>query len=140
MQVSKNFVLEEFIPKEFYNYWKESAIWFIDPKIVTIAQWFHDYLNKGIIINNWHVGGMFNESGLRDFKTSTGAEFSQHKYGRAIDIKCTGMTGDDLRDIVKKNVKDLMAIGLTTIELKTSTWLHCDCRYTNSSQLLYVNP
>jgi hypothetical protein len=44
------------------------------------------------VVNNWHQGGAFSESGLRTMETGTGAALSQHKFGRAFDCKFRNVT------------------------------------------------
>lgn len=138
MQVSKNFVLQEFVSPDAFKLFGKNAIWFTDPKVIATAQWLRDYIGKAVTINNWHEGGHYTESGLRSFLTNTGAQYSQHKYGRAADCKVEGMNGDELRHIVEVNKKALIKIGLTTIELGTPTWLHFDVRFTGLDDILKV--
>ncbi|NJL73884.1 MAG: hypothetical protein HC892_01425 [Saprospiraceae bacterium] len=138
MKVSNNFTLQEFVSESVYVKFGNNSIWFIDQKIINIAQLFRTIVDKSVTINNWHNKGSFNESGLRDFSTSTGVSFSQHKFGRAVDLKVDGMTGDQMRKIVIDNKIAFLQIGLTTIEDKTPTWLHCDCRNTGLKDLLIV--
>lgn len=138
MKVSENFTIQEFVTPEVYKQWGDKSIWFVDNRIIAIAQWFRTKLGKSVTINNWHAGGQFKESGLREFTTDTGAKYSQHKFGRAADLKVEGYTGDQLRQIVKDNEAELMALGLTTIEADTTTWLHVDVRFTGLPTILIV--
>jgi hypothetical protein len=138
MQVSKNFIIQEFVSPDVFAQFGDKAIWFIDPKVVSIAQWLRDHTGKVVTINNWHAGGQYKESGLRSFLTSTGAQFSQHKFGRAGDMKIEGLNGTEMRKIVDDNAEKLMQLGLTTVELDTPTWLHVDCRYTGLTSILKV--
>ena len=57
MKVSKDFVIEEFVPEEIYQQFGDKSIWFIDPKIIRIAQFFRDRYGLPITINDWHNGG-----------------------------------------------------------------------------------
>lgn len=145
MQVAANFILEEFIPKEIYDKWGESSIWFIDKRIITIAQFIRDRFDHIVTINNWHKGGTYNLSGLRPFDTSTGAGMSQHKFGRAIDVKMIGRFengADEIRNDIISNFDEYRAIGLTTIEdgAIATNWCHIDCRWTNQAGLFIVKP
>ncbi len=129
-QVSKNFVVQEFINPEAYAKDGDKSISLIDPKLIIIAQWVRDDIGKSITINNWHSGGIFKESGLRDKNTGTGAKGSQHKLGKAIDPKIAGMTGKMWYDYVKSNVVELYALGLRRIEHYSlaTTWCHMDTK------------
>jgi hypothetical protein len=148
MKVSENFVLQEFICPEIYNAWGEKSIQFIDFNIIMFAQRLRDKYGKPLVINNWHTGGKYKDSGLRRFNSKTGAKMSQHRFGRAVDIKILLANGtidpkggERLREFVKKNYLGMFSDIITTIEADTEGWLHADCRYTGKASLLIVpNP
>lgn len=134
MKVSEDFILQEFVDPETYKRFGDKSIWFIDPKIIDIAQLIRNLTHKPVTINNWEWGGVYKESGLRSLTTTTGAKYSQHKYGRAIDIKVEGMSVQEVYNIIMQNIEIFRAVGLTTIEDidKTPTWLHLDVRFNNN--------
>lgn len=135
--VSKNFVLQEFIdPATFAKYGKNS-IWFIDKRVIYISQVLRDIFGP-ITINNWHDGGTFKLSGFRPGSEMIGASMSQHKYGRAADLKFKNQDPEEIRIYIEKNFDTFKNYGLTTIELNTPTWLHFDCRQTNLNYLFKV--
>jgi hypothetical protein len=136
--MTKNFSIQELVPPEVFSERGNAASQLMDIRIVNVAQWLRDKTGKPITINNWSNGGQFKESGLRNFATSTGAKWSQHKYGRAIDLKVEGMQAEEVRQLIRNNWTTLKAIGLTTIEKDTPTWVHIDCRYTGMETLLEV--
>lgn len=130
MKVSKNFTLEEFInPNDFAEH-KEASIELIDPKIIQIAQFIRDDTGLAVTINDWHTGGKFKESGLREQNTKTGSKKSAHKTGHAIDVKIKGWGGKEWYEYVKKNAKKLYQLGARRIEDKSlaTTWLHIDTK------------
>ena len=137
--LTENFVIQEFVPPEVYKIFGVNSIWFIDFKVVSIAQWLRDYHNSPVTINNWHVGGKYTESGFR-YNTSLGASFSQHKYGRAIDVKIKDVEPNQIRDSIVDNFEELRDLGLTTIEAGTKTWVHLDVRFTDKKELFVVWP
>ena len=94
IKVSKNFYLDEFIDKGIYNRFEAKSQRYIRPELIKIAQIVRDYTEKSVTINNWSTGGSYKESGLRSFKTSTGATYSAHKYGAAMDLKIGFMDPD----------------------------------------------
>lgn len=130
MQVSKDFILQEFVPKEVYQQFGENSIWFIKPELIKLAQFVKDWFKTGVIINNWNVNGQYNESGYRIPDSKTGAAYSQHKFGTACDFKLVGITDYELiRKEIRKSFFYFHKWGyLTTIEKDTPTWLHCDIR------------
>lgn len=142
MFLTKNIVLSEVVPANVYNQWGNAAMWFIDIRIVRVAQYISDNINpekhEAVTINGMFDNEMFNESGFREFDTTTGASKSQHKFGRALDIKFHNYTPDRIRQFIKDNWAVLKEIGLTTIEKDTPAWIHIDCRYTGLETLYEV--
>ena len=137
MQVSKNFHIKEFVPKEIWQRWGKRSIWFVDPKIIKVAQALRNEFGP-MIIN----GGNYNQSGFRPMSTKIGGKLSQHRFGRAIDCKFKDMTVQDVYSAILKNESHWMKKGITTLENinATPSWLHVDCRNTGSSKILIVNP
>lgn len=142
MMISENFDLREFVPKSIYDAFGEGSIKFIDKRIVDVVQLLRDLSGRSVVVNNWHTGGSYSESGYRVPDTKTGAKYSQHKFGRAADVKVSGMTPKEVVALIIKNEKMFMDLGLTTIENTNATpsWAHLDCRWTGKSKILFVNP
>lgn len=136
--ISQYFVIQEFVPPQIYNQFKENSIWFVNPQIIKVAEFVRSYFNKPVTINNWHKGGTYTESGFRMPDTTTGAKLSAHKRGCAVDIKMPAVDYDEIRKTILLNEKQFMGAGITTIEDGTETWLHVDCRYTQMDKILVV--
>ncbi len=128
--VSKNFVIQEFVDKDTFDKEGDKSIDLLDKRVIDIAQFLRDDIGLPITINNWHTGGQYHESGLRDFNTKTGAKNSAHKKGQAIDVKAKGYDGQKWYDYVVKNAKKLYDLGLRRIEDKSiaTTWCHMDIK------------
>lgn len=122
---------------------------------------YPDIESVEMVINNWHEGGQFNNRGLRTFdyiksqidKGVATAKLSQHVGGSTnacdYNVRVTLKGGKELfidsdkaHDLVTKNEKAFMALGLTTLEDKSITkgWTHADCRFTGITTLLIVKP
>lgn len=142
IKLTNNFSLDEFVPKLIIDKFGSKGQWYIDRRIVVLAQAIRDHFGKSMTINNWFTDGPRKESGLRLQGTKTGAEFSQHKYGRAIDFIIEGLTDDEVAADIIKNESKFIALGLTTLENAnvTTGWTHADIRYTGLNKLLIVNP
>jgi len=138
MKISKDFDVREFIDPISYAARGNRSYELIDIRIVQCVQLLRDLVGSPIVVNNWHIGGHYEESGTRQFKTSTGAKYSQHKYARAADVKVAGMTPAAVRALIKDHWEEFRALGLTTIEKDTPTWTHMDCRYTGMEYLYEV--
>jgi len=140
MKVSKNFSLAEFVPPDVLEQYPASGIWFIDQRIINIAQFIRDRYNLPVTINNYLTGGNYVNSGFRHPNSQVGAELSQHKQGRAIDIKVDGMFPEEVRQDIIRSWPLYRTVGVTTIETNTPTWTHIDCRYTGLDTLFIVKP
>lgn len=142
MKISENFLIQEFVPKAIYEQFGSKSIWFIDKKLITIAEFLRSFLSSPVTINNWHVGGSYSESGYRVPDTTTGGKLSQHKLKSAIDVKVKGITPQDVYKIILANEKRFMEAGITTMENieATPTWNHIDVRWTGLNNILIVNP
>ncbi len=143
IKISEHFFLDEVIPPEIYSVRKAASIELMDSRILTGLQKLRTYAGVPFTVNNWATGGPRHESGLRLANTRTGAKWSQHKYGRAIDIVPRGMTVRQLFNILKAHEDEFVSNGwITTVENvdATLTWLHVDCRYTGMDKLRIVNP
>lgn len=149
IKVTDNFFLDELVPPEIYTARRGKAIELLDMRIVSALQFLREKAEEkygsdvSFVVNNWATGGNFHESGRRLANTRTGAKWSQHKDGRALDPKPKGLTVSQLFDIAKEHERFLVDNALlTTIEniSFTKTWLHIDCRYTGLDQFLIVNP
>lgn len=141
VQISENFYLDEFIDPSTYAARGARAIELIDMRIVYACQYIRDHLGA-VTVNNWASGGQYRLSGLRPFNTTTGAKFSQHKYGRAADIKVAGKTPAEVHEFIKANAQYFIERQwITTLEelQDTPTWTHIDCRYTGKDHLYIVS-
>lgn len=144
MKVSHNFYIQEFVPKYIYDKFGSNSIWFVDPKVFFIAQFLRDRYNKGVTINDWMYKEQFlyQWSGFRTPRFEKYSETSQHSAGRAIDVKVTGMTSEEVFDDIVSHQGIFMQAGLSAIEdvSATPTWTHLDCRPSKTDKLIIVKP
>jgi hypothetical protein len=138
MKVSKDFELREFVDPVTYQIRGDRSIELIDNRLIKLTQFFRDYFGVPTTVNNWHLCGHYNESGLRTWLTKTGAKYSQHKYGRAGDLKLEGLDPEEVRQEMRRNWPKFKAAGLTTIEKDTPTWNHISVQFTGLETLYEV--
>jgi hypothetical protein len=108
----------------------EKAWELMDDRILRGADWLREKFGP-CVINGKFGGKGFTESGLRDPFTTTGAKFSQHKFGRALDLKFLKVSVTEVYDYIIRNPTEARANGITTVEDIRDTkgqWLHIDCR------------
>jgi hypothetical protein len=139
MKISPHFDIREFVDPVTYAARGVQSIGIIDIRIVNCVELLRVLTGRAVTVNNYHVGGQYHESGTRHMDTATGVNYSQHKFGRASDVKVEGMTPTAVRAFIKDHWAEFKAAGLTTIEKDTPTWTHMDCRYTGM-EFLYEVP
>jgi hypothetical protein len=141
MKVSRNFVLQEFVPPSIWRKNKEKSIRFIDPRIIDIAQAVRELFDEPIVINGRFMGKTYKDSGYRTPQCGTGAYYSQHKFGRAVDLKFKSCPDyNEVMKVIRANFAMLSKVGLTTMETGTDGWLHLDCRWTLTPDRLLEFP
>jgi len=133
-KITKNFSDKEVLPRELHGYRWE---WFIDFRIVEVAQKLRDIFGP-ITINN----DRFNWSGYRTADCGVGAQFSQHRFGRALDLKFANTTPEEVQKYIIEHESEFMDLGLRRMEnaAKTKTWLHIDCMHTGNKKIVIFNP
>lgn len=154
MKVAADFDIREFVPETLWEQFGPKCIWFINPTIITLAQFYKDYFSGyfqqevNIIINDWLWGGRFDERGYRYPKSETGSKLSFHRGGLCSAFDCEiriAETGEEIepdliREIILKNEAEFMQQGLTTLESGeyATGWIHSDCRNTGLKYILIV--
>jgi len=140
---SKYFDVREFVDEATWKTLGIRAQWLVDPKIVRVVDLLREKTGVPGYINTWHLSKTpfhirFKSSGYRRRKDTTGAEYSQHRFGRATDYKAPGFTPAMLLHVINSSAAEFEAAGLTRMEdIKfTPTWLHMDC----APKIKGVNP
>ena len=152
MKKYPNFDIREFVPKSIFDKYGANSTWFINEKVIALAQFYKDfftkyYKNKNdavknilIVVNNWHSGGTLQQRGFRPPESETGAGLSQHRFCNAFDCDIIIVFKDDTRKeadyteihkIINEYNDMFLEAGLTTVESPEDapTWLHSDCRW-----------
>lgn len=140
--ISKYFITQELVPPDIYTQYGEKSMWFIDPRLIILADFLREFVGQPMTINNWDSGHTLSLRGFRPPDTTVGGRLSQHKFGRAFDCSFDDILPRTVYNSILSNEKLFMEQGLTTLENIefTKSWLHCDIRHTGSSSLLIVNP
>jgi hypothetical protein len=130
--IGKNFIIQEFVDQATYQRFGAKSEWFIDQKLFNITQVLRNKFGP-MTINNWHSGGNRNWSGLRTNSSPYYKPYSQHSFGRAVDIIFKDVTAEEASKYILDNEIHFITFGLGGIELGKS-WLHIDVR--NSGKLI----
>lgn len=145
IRVTDNIYLDEVICPEIYRLFGESSIRFMDVRVVMAWQYIREITGKPVHFNNWWNGGDLDERGLRLFTTKTGAKYSMHKYGNALDGSVEGMTSAQVHDLIldEKNQTYFIQNGMIT-RLEdldyTPTWVHTDNAFTGLDNIQIIKP
>ena len=108
-KVSANFRVREFACKD------GSDPIFIDSKLVTILQKIRTHFGRAVTITSAYRTPTHNRS-------VNGSEFSQHTYGRAADIRVSGVSPEKIAAYAEKLLPGTGGIGVY------STFVHIDVR------------
>lgn len=131
-----NFPLKELVDPSFLKK-PETEVWdMLDKSALRVLQEFRDRFGR-IVVNGLYKGHTFTESGLRTKTTKTGSKNSQHKVGKAFDLKFLDTTEHKVYDWIMNNQAKCHAMGLRRVENILFTgregdagWLHIDTKDT----------
>jgi hypothetical protein len=116
--VPKHFLPSELVPPGYTDSW----FYLLDPQVLLVADLLRDMFGS-IVINNYSWGGGVQFAGWRPFDCKTGSKYSQHKWGRALDLKFKDDV--DLEDVVSFIVKCCPTIRI----IRVYSWgIHIDTR------------
>jgi hypothetical protein len=120
----KHFELYELVPRVTYETLGEKAWLLLDPRTLISGDQVRDFFGVPCTANNWQAGDNKDSRGWRPGDDPDGAEHSQHKYGRALDLIIKGVSGAQARDVIMNHQEHFPFI--TRIEDGTPH-LHFDC-------------
>ena len=129
MFIPAYFELYELVPPNIYSrYHKESMkVWaMFDERMLITLQNLRVRYGK-IIMNDWYWEGKWKERGWRPWNTLTGAQLSQHKWGRAGDLIPVETDAETVRQDILKDPFHPDFEYITCLEMNIS-WLHFDVR------------
>lgn len=135
----QHFELHELVPPEILELRGEAAWELLEPRLLVAADRVREKFGP-CTVNDWKTGGRFRESGLRDPCTGTGARFSQHKRGAAIDAKFKDATPRAVFDYLLEHPDEFPEITVLEDVAKTPTWVHFDVRAASWAGIRVVQP
>ena len=152
-----NFSIYEFVAPEIWNKWGVRSLRYVQEAIIRGSQLLRNATGLSVTICNYKWGGVYKDSGTRILESyirmygAKGREkyiltYSMHKFCGAADLKIGNLTSHEMADLVFKNEKELMAIGITRIENpdmtkgRTKDWLHIDAAQVGLNYIIKVNP
>ena len=121
------FTLRELVPEAIYGNVRLYILWNVfDHRILVTADRLRKRYGK-LLANTWPWGGGSQYRGYRPQGCSVGSVYSQHRFGRALDLVPLNVTAEEIRQDILNWSERLEFEYITAIELGTA-WLHIDCR------------
>ena len=130
MYKPEHFKIQELVDRKTFEEYGESAWMFLNPLVLMSLEGLRLFLESPIIVNNWTIGGKYEFSGFRPRACNVGADYSQHRFGNAFDVKCQKFTPIEILQKIMNNQDNSLFQYITTIEdtAYTPSWTHIDCR------------
>ena len=135
----KFFKTEELVDPDTFAAFGERSLMFLDIRVLKLIDAIRIYFNSPMTINNWHTGGGFKNRGFRNPKSTVGASYSQHRFGRAIDFDVRGKSAEQVRQIILKNQHIYPFTEITRMELGIN-WVHVDIAMTDQQNIFTFYP
>jgi len=135
------FQIYELVPAETFASVPKHILWnLFDNRILITADWLRKRYGKAIA-NTWYWKGEHQYRGWRPGNCKIGAEYSQHKFGRALDLVFTEISAYDIRQNIFADPFHPDFEFITCLETNID-WLHFDCRNWNKQKhgILTVKP
>lgn len=164
MKISEHFDIREFVPASIWNTYGANSTWFINKKLVDIAEFYKlffleqfrimypDVVDVLIVVNDYMYGGKKQYSGFRPPNVNVGVDLSDHKRADAFDCEIYIVFKNGTKkevdyvvvhQIIQKNERLFLSKGVTAIEdVSIATgWLHTSVRWIlNQTKILIVKP
>ena len=134
MYIPKFFKAYELVPPEIYELRKEKCFELIDVRVLITLDDLRRFFGP-CIVNDWHWGGHFEQSGLRTIDAPEFSPTSQHTFGRAMDCKFEETSADKIRQFVIENRAFFPHITFLEDDVD---WFHFDVR--NTDQIVLWSP
>lgn len=139
MYQCRHFKIEELVPQYLFKQYEgnPAKLWLLfDDRLLRTADALRTRYGK-MVCNTWFWGGSSHWRGWRPFNAPVGAELSQHKWGRALDLIPMGTMAEHIRQEIIDAPYREWCKEITCLEIEIS-WLHFDVR--NSETLILVRP
>lgn len=120
-----HFNIVELVDPETYKTLGESAWSLFDPYLLSTMDRIRGRYKAAVTVNNWNSGGQFAFRGFRPAGYQGGAMLSAHRRGQAFDFDIAGMTAQQVRDDIKKNMEHIDFQFITVVETDVN-WVHIE--------------
>ena len=116
------FKIQELVPPELFKKYGEKCWLLFDERLLMTADAIRTFVGSPCVINN---GSTYTQSGYGT--DDIGAKLSQHKNGRALDLKFSTIKGVDGYNKLRKRIIDNRSLFPYLRGLEDNiNWLHID--------------
>ena len=139
MYIPEYFKASELVPKMIYDIFGDDSFYFLDEKILRIADRIRDHFGAPMMVNNYAKG--LHNRGYRLPLSNVGSPLSTHKTGRALDFNIDGLSAEDVYMDIITHEKEFFDMGIRRVEKleHTPTWTHIDIKETNKDIIYYFD-
>ena len=129
MYKCKHFKIYELVDKETYEIRGDKAWALLDDRLLAFADYLRDEFGP-ITINDWEWGGKNQWRGVRTSGSPYYRPYSQHSFGRGLDMIFQNITAEEVRKWLRENESLWqMDSGIFSITCEEDvSWLHLDLR------------
>ena len=135
----KNFILQELIDPWTFKTYGIRGWTFLDARAVEMLQLIRDR-HGPCRVNDWWKHGVRLASGFRPPQSRVGAKLSQHRFGRAFDVKPLQASVTDVREDIMDNPEVYKYITRLEHEDAAPAWVHFDCAATEHNGIWVFKP
>ena len=145
MRINKYFRLEEYLDKKTFQTrgWAGSTL--LCPRMLYANYEIREYLGDGylMVINDWlwKEEDFFEYRAYRPLDYRYGAEYSQHRFGRASDFDIyksgTRIAPKDVQEIILDLKKKGSLSAISAMEVGEN-WTHIDCRFSRNPSKIMI--
>lgn len=143
MYIPKHFTVSEMVPPEIGtsiqahgDNWTWAVLF--DERLLRVMDDLRDSFGP-MLVNDWANGGGTKYRGFRPPGCGVGSMFSQHKFGRAVDMIPKDHAAESIRKFILKYPLPDRFKDIGAIEMGIS-WLHIDVRQRVGDEILTFYP
>lgn len=134
----KHFAIHELVDKKTFETTPEWKLWVaFDDRLLKAIDYLREEIGVPVTINNWKWKGEAGRqwSGYRPPGTPYYSQYSQHSFGRAVDMLFSGIAAPEMRtkikDLINQGKMEHIATSFTfeeNMKGKPISWVHMDVR------------
>ena len=142
------FVIQELVGKATYKRYGEDSWQFLNKDALYCLLIIREGINRPCTINNWHIGGKYQQRGLRTnvqqlfrgFFTRRKLYLSGHVLGCAFDLTFKGVDANEVRRWIVNN-SELFPCKIRLERMLNSrfiSWVHIDTKHLKRNPKVYL--